>query len=114
MSNGLLAVKSRGNKDMAESRVKEKRDPRAGTYAYFIRGQADEAGDDDYRVERVRKQRLQPFDKLLKAFSYGPALDAAIVTQQPQVCPLGTLFCFPSPYSSHPCTPATSFLCSIH
>mmetsp|Transcript_8438 Transcript_8438/g.21015 ORF Transcript_8438/g.21015 Transcript_8438/m.21015 type:complete len:278 (-) Transcript_8438:26-859(-) len=83
MANGLLAVKSRGSQDIAQQMVKKRRDTRAGTYQYFIRGQHDSASEDDFRVERVRKQRLQPYDKLLKAFSYGGALDAALNTQQP-------------------------------
>lgn len=62
-----------------------KRGPRAGTFHYFLRGQSQQAEDDDYRVERVRKQRLQPYDKLLKAFNYGAALDAALSTGQAQV-----------------------------
>ena len=36
-------------------------------------------------MERVRKQRLQPYDKLLKSFNYGAALDAALATGQAQV-----------------------------
>ena len=39
-------------------------------------------------MERVRKQRLQPYDKLLKAFNYGAALDSALATGQAQVCSL--------------------------
>jgi hypothetical protein len=39
MANGLLAVRSRSSKEMAERLVARKRDPRAGTYQYFIRGQ---------------------------------------------------------------------------
>eukprot|EP00961_Rhodomonas_salina_P053491 717587-Rhodomonas_salina.1 len=34
---------------------------------------------------RVRKQRLAPYDKMLKAFNYGGALDAALVTCNPEV-----------------------------
>ena len=49
------------------------------------RGQKEGADDEDYLVERVRKQRLQPYDKLLKAFNYGAALDAALATGQAQV-----------------------------
>ena len=33
----------------------------------------------------MRKQRLQPYDKLLKSFNYGAALDAALATGQAQV-----------------------------
>ena len=52
------------------------------------RGQKEGADEEDYLVERVRKQRLQPYDKLLKAFNYGAALDAALATGQAQVCTL--------------------------
>lgn len=59
--------------------------------------QHDTPAEDDFRVERVRKHKLQPYDKMMKAFSYGAALDAALATQMPtvreavtQVCALWT------------------------
>ena len=62
-----------------------KRGPKAGTFHYYLRGQSQQADDDDYRVERVRKQRLAPYDKLLKAFNYGAALDSALTKGEAQV-----------------------------
>ena len=86
MSDGLLTVRSRPLKDLnPDQQAKRRGGPRAGTFHYFIRGQSQQADEDDYRVERVRKQRLQPYDKLLKAFNYGGALDAALATGQAQV-----------------------------
>jgi len=86
MADGLLTVRSRPLKDVnPEQQSKRRGGPRAGTFHYFIRGQSQQADEDDYRVERVRKQRLQPYDKLLKAFNYGGALDAALATGQAQV-----------------------------
>ena len=48
-------------------------------------GAGQVASEDDFRVEHVRKARLAPYDKLLKAFNYGAALDAALSTAAPQV-----------------------------
>ena len=85
MADGLLTVRSRPLKDVNPQLQIKKRGTRAGTFHYFLRGQSQQADEDDYRVERVRKQRLQPYDKLLKAFNYGGALDAALTTGQAQV-----------------------------
>lgn len=86
MADGLLTVRSRPLKDISpEQQIKAKRGPKAGTFHYFLRGQSTQADEDDYRVERVRKQRLAPYDKLLKAFNYGAALDAALHNGQAQV-----------------------------
>lgn len=47
--------------------------------------QHDTPAEDDFRVESVRKHKLQPYDKMMKAFSYAGALDAALATQLPMV-----------------------------
>ena len=45
-----------------------KKNPRGGTFQYFIRGQYDKANEeDDFRVERIRKQKLAPYDKMVGA-----------------------------------------------
>jgi len=86
MASGLLTVRARNIKGAGErAQVVARRAPRAGTYHYFVRGQRDSAAEDDFRVEHVRKARLAPYDKMLKAFHYGAALDAALATAQPQV-----------------------------
>lgn len=56
---------------------------RGGTYRYFMRGQGTVAGVDDVVVAREkgdRKRKLASYDKLLRRFEYGAALDAAVLT----------------------------------
>ena len=56
-----------------------------GTFRFFSRGKNAKPQEDDYQVEHTRKAKLQPYDKLLKEFSYKAALDAGLTTRQPGV-----------------------------
>ena len=63
-------------------------EPRAGTYAFFTRGMNANAVAGDYVVgadSASKKQKLNEYDKALKAFRYGDALDEALSTKFPQV-----------------------------
>jgi len=40
---------------------------------------------DDLRIARVRRQRLKPYDALLKSFKYHLALDASLATKRPTI-----------------------------
>jgi U3 small nucleolar RNA-associated protein 15 len=80
-SNGLLTVRQRPRPIAAQP----KREPRAGTYSYFMRGASSLPSADDYTVELQRKQRLLPFDKALRQFRYGEALDEALSTKTPLI-----------------------------
>jgi U3 small nucleolar RNA-associated protein 15 len=65
---------------------------RTGTRAYFARGASydpakagaedEEAGEADFRIARVRRAKLAPYDQLLKSFRYHAALDAAVATNK--------------------------------
>jgi len=57
----------------------------AATYRYFIRGQNEKAAKSDYVVARQRKAKLAQYDRLLRRFRYGDALDAALATRRPEV-----------------------------
>lgn len=85
MASGLLNVRRRSHKDAQPSLQAGKRHIRAGTFQYFIRGQRDAPGEDDYKVERIRKVRLAPYEKLLKGFNYSGALDAVLQLRDPKV-----------------------------
>ena len=63
---------------------KRKRDPQAGTYAFFTRGQNVDAKAEDYCVVESKKRKLAAFDLALRQFRYGDALDEALATRQPQ------------------------------
>ncbi|KAJ3331085.1 snoRNA-binding rRNA-processing protein [Gonapodya sp. JEL0774] len=44
--------------------------------------QRAQSGDDLFQVEKRRRQRLAPYDKLLKTFNYAKALDQVLTTNQ--------------------------------
>jgi U3 small nucleolar RNA-associated protein 15 len=78
--------------------------PRPGTRAFFGRGanfepgvaaaaaaEGDElalaaaAAGSDFKLHRVRKSHLAPYDAMLKGFRYHAALDAALATRRPNI-----------------------------
>lgn len=80
-SDGLLTIRQRPR----PTGVQPKRVPRPGTYSYFMRGASSLPSSDDYTVEVHRKKRLLPFDKALRQFRYGEALDEALNTKTPLI-----------------------------
>ena len=81
-TTGLVLVRQLGP---TYTQQKRKRDPPAGTFAYFNRGMNAEPGKDDHVVNEGRKRKLKSFDLALRQFRYGDALDEALETRQPQV-----------------------------
>jgi U3 small nucleolar RNA-associated protein 15 len=78
---GMVLVRQRG----PSVTQKRKRDPRAGTYAYFTRGMnADVVAGDFVVEENERKKKLRKFDVALRQFRYGDALDEALESRMPQ------------------------------
>jgi U3 small nucleolar RNA-associated protein 15 len=95
MTDGTLAVRRRDPKANEEAAAEAKQAALAGgSYEYFaemetvfgtghikargkdlpvVQGPADE-----FRVESKRKIKLREFDRFLKAFKYGSALDAGL------------------------------------
>jgi U3 small nucleolar RNA-associated protein 15 len=80
-STGYVMVRQRGP---SVTQSKRKREPRAGTYAYFTRGMNVTASDADHVVSQDRKRKLPAYDLALKQFRYGDALDDALNTRNPQ------------------------------
>lgn len=74
----------------------KRREPKPGTYSYFMRGGHEKTHDpDDYLLPSQKKQKLSEFDSLLKKFQYGAALDKVLETRQPQnVCCIAWNLCF--------------------
>ena len=80
-TTGYVMVRQRGS---STTQSKRKREPPAGTYAYFTRGMNVSADASDYVVSQDKKRKLASFDLALRQFRYGDALDDALNTRQPQ------------------------------
>ncbi|SPO28971.1 related to UTP15 - nucleolar protein, component of the small subunit processome [Ustilago trichophora] len=89
MADGTLCVRKRDVKaSELERREAERAAMNAGAYESFMQGKAASSNQpgkvnarratDDIRVDSVRKRKLQDYDRFLKAFRYGDALDAAL------------------------------------
>eukprot|EP00804_Cyclotella_cryptica_P027257 CCRYP_014378-RA/>CCRYP_014378-RA protein AED:0.07 eAED:0.07 QI:300/1/1/1/1/1/2/346/664 len=69
----------------SETVAKKRRDPKPGTYSFFMRGAHEKSHDpDDYLLMPQKKQKLAEYDVLLRKFRYGDALDKVLETRQPQ------------------------------
>jgi U3 small nucleolar RNA-associated protein 15 len=87
---GTVLVRQKGP---SITQSKRKREPRAGTYAFFTRGMnvsvdADTASaNNDYLAGsgQPKKKKLRKYDLCLKQFRYGDALDEALETRIPSV-----------------------------
>jgi len=85
MAGGLLSIRQRVVKTPeVQTRRAQEEQARGGSYKYFVRGQKT-AGEGDITVESQKKRRLREYDRYLKAFQYGNALDACLRTNQPAV-----------------------------
>ncbi|KAI9199294.1 WD40-repeat-containing domain protein [Polychytrium aggregatum] len=84
MTSGLLSIRQRVVKTQElVNAQRQTEELRGGTYKYFIRGSKNLPGSDDLKIESRRKKRLRSYDKYLKTFQYGSALDAVLATNQP-------------------------------
>jgi len=96
-ANGMLSIRKRA-KPRAKlgidadgkslvTRGRRNKEPRmqTGTYKYFMRGQSTKAGVGDFKVAAQRKANLAQFDRKLRSFRLGEALDAALSTHMPEV-----------------------------
>ncbi|KAF8975634.1 snoRNA-binding rRNA-processing protein [Entomortierella lignicola] len=85
MAGGLLSIRQRVVKTAeVQTRRAQEEQARGGSYKYFVRGQKA-PGEGDFTVESQKKRRLREYDRYLKAFQYGNALDACLRTNQPAV-----------------------------
>lgn len=83
-STGLVTVRQRAKLvRQGVSSKKRKAGPRAGTYAYFVRGADASADADDHVVIMERRKKLKSYDVLLRQFRYGDAVDEALASRQP-------------------------------
>ncbi|RUP43652.1 WD40-repeat-containing domain protein [Jimgerdemannia flammicorona] len=86
MTGGLLSIRQRQVRatEIATRQVEEDY-IQGGTYKYFVRGQNNVGAQDDFKVESKRKKRLQNYDRFLRGFQYGNALDVVLRTNQPAI-----------------------------
>jgi U3 small nucleolar RNA-associated protein 15 len=86
MSSGMLSIRQRIIKmeDAAEE-AKAGEALRSGSYRFFLRGASTKAAVDDVTGRKAKGAKLQAYDKKLKKFKYGEALNEALKTEDPVV-----------------------------
>lgn len=97
MANGLLSIRRRkkvtdakdavgsGGATTKANKYKPRKKLTADTYKYFVRGQSEKAAEGDIKISAQHRKHIAPYDKLLRKFCYGEALDAALETTRPQI-----------------------------
>jgi U3 small nucleolar RNA-associated protein 15 len=95
MSDGMLSIRHRVVKLQEEaSKMKSFSQPFSASKAkgvpvinraYLLRGQDYVGAETDYKIEKVKRQRLRRYDQHLKKFQYKKALDAALEAKDPLV-----------------------------
>lgn len=93
MSDGMLSIRHRVVKLQEEAKTKSFSQPFSSkakgvptiNRAYLLRGQDYVGAETDYKIEKVKRQRLRRYDQHLKKFQYKKALDAALEAKDPIV-----------------------------
>jgi len=88
-STGHLIIHQRAKYVIPTTKKRPLKQPKAGTYAYFMRGvhappNKNNSATDDHIVITDKKRRLTKFDRSLKTFSYADALDEALNSRDPK------------------------------
>jgi U3 small nucleolar RNA-associated protein 15 len=78
MASGLLSIRQRIVHSEEMAFEKENTAPFPGTYNYFMRGATTKPKHTDLKVEKNRRTKLKNYDRFLKTFRYGQALDAVL------------------------------------
>jgi len=78
MASGLLSIRQRIVHSEEMAFEKETIAPFPGTYNYFMRGTTTKPKHTDLKVEKSRRTKLKNYDRYLKTFRYGQALDAVL------------------------------------
>lgn len=93
MSDGMLSIRHRVVKMHEEQRMQSFAQPFKAkskdlpiiNRAYMLRGQDYKGSATDYKIEKVKRQRLRKYDQHLKKFQYKKALDAGLESRDPVV-----------------------------
>jgi len=83
-STGFVTVRQRSKYAPQGVKSKSTYQPRAGTYAHFMRGHGADADADDHVVMIIKKKKLKSYDSMLQKFRYGAALDQALKSRDPK------------------------------
>ncbi|KAJ3226104.1 snoRNA-binding rRNA-processing protein [Clydaea vesicula] len=82
MSTGLVSIRQRQVKPQEALLGNQKKEKlRNGSYKYFMRGASHKEDELDIWVESKKSKNLKKFDKFLKKFQYGDALDSVLNTR---------------------------------
>jgi len=80
-TNGAIMVHRRRK---FPNKPAKRREPKPGTYSYFMRGGHERTHDpDDYLLPQQKRKKLSEYDKLLRKFRYGDALDKVLESRNP-------------------------------
>ena len=80
----MLSIRHRVVKmeDQAQQREEGSDSIFGGGWRFFMRGENEETKPQkdqfDFRVEKVRQEKLKPYDQFMRKFQYKKALDAAL------------------------------------
>lgn len=89
MANGSLSIRERSLNAQEEEAIEER--VRGGTYTYFMRGIKSGPEKGDLTIEHQKKLKLKKYDKLIKSFEYGKALDSALSKQHTPLVAISVL-----------------------
>mmetsp|Transcript_14228 Transcript_14228/g.36374 ORF Transcript_14228/g.36374 Transcript_14228/m.36374 type:complete len:494 (+) Transcript_14228:67-1548(+) len=81
MSDGLVSIRKRVAKAGQNLTTPTSKKLHAGTYKYLMRHDNAAILEDDFKVAATKRAKLRPYDKLLRAFRFGEALNAALETK---------------------------------
>lgn len=75
MSDGTLSIRKRDiTLDEKVSKANKSQQLTSGTWAYFLRGRNTQAGQEDFVIQKERRQRLKKYEHELRRFRYQAAL----------------------------------------
>mmetsp|Transcript_18 Transcript_18/g.39 ORF Transcript_18/g.39 Transcript_18/m.39 type:complete len:695 (-) Transcript_18:48-2132(-) len=82
-TTGYVTVRQRAKYVPQGKKKRKASEPKAGTYAFFMRGMGADADADDHVVQLLKKKKLKKYDVMLQKFRYGDALDEALAARDP-------------------------------
>ncbi|KAJ3196035.1 snoRNA-binding rRNA-processing protein [Irineochytrium annulatum] len=90
MTSGLLSIRQRVLKTQDIASAQTRKDKLGGDLVY-LGGGLPYKRQDDVKVESKRLKKLRPYQKMLKQFQYGKALDQVLETKQTPTIVVGLL-----------------------
>jgi len=79
MADGNLNIRHRTvTMQQAAGESKRRQKLYGNTHKFFVRGRAHKPAKDDFVFAQTRREKLQPYERLLRSFRYQRALTAAL------------------------------------